>query len=61
MNQLGVFDNISHITNEGKKAIWCSQINASDGYRDSCTDRWKLIKTHIIDHEALPKEALKPP
>ena len=61
MNRLGVFDDISHITNEGKEVIQCGQINASNSYKDSYTDHWKLIKALIIDHEALPKEELKPP
>ena len=34
--------------------------NASGSYMTSYTNRWKPIKTHIIEHEALPGEALKP-
>ena len=34
--------------------------NTSGGYKDSCMDRWKSIEVHIIEHKALPKEALKP-
>ena len=50
---------MTYITDEGKEAIQCNQINASDGYKDSCINHWKPIKAHIINHEALPKEALK--
>ena len=52
---------MTYITDEGKEAIQCNQINASNGYKDSCINHWKPIKAHIINHEALPKEALKPP
>ena len=34
--------------------------DASNGYKTNCVDRWKLIKTHITEHETLPREALKP-
>ena len=34
--------------------------NALGGYKTSYTNRWKPIKIHIIELEALPKEALKP-
>ena len=48
-----------HITNEDREAIQCNQINASNGYKDNCTVG--AIKAQMIDHEVLPKEALKPP
>ena len=34
--------------------------NATDGYKTSCINHWKPIKAHIIEHEALPREAFKP-
>ena len=34
--------------------------NTSGGYKDSCMDRWKPIEVRIIEHKALPREALKP-
>ena len=33
--------------------------NALDDYKASCADRWNPIKTHITEHEVLPREGIK--
>ena len=47
------------LTKEGK--LFNAVNDVSDGYKTSCVDRWKPIKAYITEHEALPREALKPP
>ena len=34
--------------------------NTSGSYKDSCMDHWKTIEIRIIEHKALPREALRP-